>query len=141
MDIIRTALRKIFRVETITPDPLSRSFDQFIITRAPGLFYKVDNIRTQAGHIRLFASRPGRGFVFHQYNRLMEDWALERSWNFWLFCLYHVSPGKSTYPPGWHIAWSRIKIKVDRPNLYRSLSRREDAKARRRFAKMIDRKA
>lgn len=105
-------IREHFGIQRIAPDPLS--WDQFVITRVPYLFYRAANQRIVAGHVRLFASKPPGGWVIYQYNRQAscDEWALHRRWNFSLFCIHHVEPDKkATDPAGWSITWAKLKIK------------------------------
>jgi hypothetical protein len=103
-------IREHFGIQRMTPDPLSRG-SQFKITRIPHLFYKSDNQRQVAGHVRLFADRPGRGWCVYHYNQLNPDWSMERRWNFGLFCIHHIQPDKkSTNPAGWHITRATLRF-------------------------------
>jgi hypothetical protein len=103
-------IRKHFTMQRIEPDPLC-SGHQFRITRIPYLFYRADNQGEVAGHVRLFADRPGRGWCLYYYNQMNPDSALKRVWNFGLFCIHHVQPDKkATDPAGWHIRWASLKF-------------------------------
>lgn len=84
--------------------------DKFKITHIPGLFYRADNLTMVAGHARLFG-KPLRGWCFYQYAEQAPGWALHRRWNFGLFCIHHVGPGKATDPQGWHVTWASLKLK------------------------------
>lgn len=97
---------------TTEPDPLSRSSRHRII-RIPRLFYRADNVQEVAGHVRLFGDRPTKGWVVFMYNEQAPGgaWALHRRWNFGLFCIHHVEPGKkATDPAGWHITWASLRL-------------------------------
>lgn len=106
-------------IRRIEPDPLSRG-ERHRIVRIPHLFYKADNIREVGGHIRLFADRPGKGWAVYLYGEQAPGggWALHRRWNFGLFCVHHVGPGKACDLEGWHITWAKLKI----AKLHRGLS-------------------
>jgi hypothetical protein len=99
-------------IRRITPDA-STPGTQHNILLIPHLFYRADNTRVPAGHMRLFASRPGHGWCFYTYHRQAscDDWAMHRVWNFALFAIHHIEPGKkATDPAGWHITWSSLKL-------------------------------
>ena len=136
MGTITRLLAKVFRVQTIHPDPLSRAHDQFNITRIPFLFYHASNARQVAGHIRLFGDRPMKGWTIHTYHQLMDGWALERHWNFGLFCVHHIGEGDSTYDRGWHITWASLKFQFVKPDLYRAQRRRDEKAAQERVDQM-----
>lgn len=103
-------LTRHFGIRHIEPDPLSRG-DQFQITRIPHLFYKAHNITSNAGHVRLFADRPGKGWCIYSYANQAPGWAFHRRWNFGLFCVHHVEHDKkATDPAGWNITWASLKF-------------------------------
>lgn len=105
-------LTKLLRRFTSEPDPLSRT-SQHRIVRIPHIFYWADNVREVAGHMRLFGDRPMKGWAFYQYAVQAPggNWALHRRWNFGLFCIHHVEPGKkATDPAGWHITWASLRF-------------------------------
>ena len=106
-------IREHFGIQRIQPDPLSRA-EQFEITRLPRVFYKAQNAERNAGHLRLFSGQQGRGWcIYHYHNQVPgnSDWAMHRVWNFGLFCIHHVEPGKkATDPEGWNITWAKLKF-------------------------------
>lgn len=75
----------------------------------PGLFYRFDNSKCLAGHVRIFGDRPGKGWAIYLYNEQAPGWAIHRRWNFGLFCIHHLGPGKATDQEGWHITWAGIR--------------------------------
>lgn len=85
--------------------------DQFAERRVPGLFYRADNLRCPAGHVRLFGDRPGKGWTVYLYGEQAPGWAMHRRWNFGLFCIHHVGEGKATDPAGWHVTFAGIRFK------------------------------
>lgn len=88
--------------------------DQFRMVRIPHLFYRADNLTCEAGHIRIFGDGPGKGWAIYRYNRSGgDDWALQRVWDFGLFCVHHIEHGKkTTVEPGWYITWATLSIKA-----------------------------
>ena len=83
----------------------------------PGVYYSADNMTCIAGHKAIFSGKPAKGFVFYLYNEQAPGWALHRRWNFGLFCVHHVGPGKATDPQGWHVTFATLKVKVDAGDL------------------------
>ena len=79
--------------------------------RIPHLFYSADNLSCVAGHRRIFGDRPGKGWMVYLYNQTTPAWAMHRRWNFALFCIHHVGPGKSPDREGWHVTWATLKLK------------------------------
>ncbi len=83
--------------------------EQFTSTRIPGLFYRAENLRCYAGHIKLF------GRHFHSWGNEVggrdNDWADHRVWTIGFVALHHVTPGKkSTNRAGWSLTFARLKI-------------------------------
>lgn len=81
----------------------------------PGLFYRFDNSRCEAGHIRLFG-KPLKGTPIYMYNRTAPGWALTRVWYILgLIAIIHVDAGlndelKHCSKPGWHFRFAKIKL-------------------------------
>lgn len=107
-------IREHFGIQRIEPDPLSRG-DKFKITRWGNFYYRADNTRQEAGHVRLFSKGPGTGtgWCLYSYARQAPtpEWAMHRRWNFGLFCVHHVEPDKkATDPEGWHVTWAKLQF-------------------------------
>lgn len=103
-------LRDHFRVPE---HPTSRHSQEFVQYRVPRLFYSSRRKDGTGGHMRLFGDKPGKGWVFYSFHNqagAAPGWALHRVWNFCLFVVHHIGPGKSTEPEGWHITRARLKI-------------------------------
>jgi len=105
-DVIRDHFRLPERIDR------REEFDRFAI---PHLFLAVHRKDGTGGHMRLFSSRTGHGWTFYHYHNqagAAPGWAMHRRWNFVLFCVHHVEPGKkATDPPGWSITWASLKFK------------------------------
>lgn len=85
-------------------------FDRFAI---PCLFLSVKRKDGTGGHMRLFSSRAGHGWVFYSYHNQAGSapgWAMHRIWNFGLFAIHHIGPGKATDPQGWHATFAGLKF-------------------------------
>lgn len=82
----------------------------FAIVRIPRLFKRIQNLRCDAGHTRLF----GHWSFFH-WHGFPDGWARRRVWNFYFFAVHHIADNdgalKSTEPGGWHVSWARLEIK------------------------------
>ena len=78
--------------------------------KIPLLFYRVDNLRCIAGHIRILGDRPGRGLMIYGYHEQAPGWALHRRWNLGFFCIHHIGPGKATDPSGWSVRFASLKF-------------------------------
>lgn len=104
-----SVIRRMFGRTLISSTP----FNDFEVTHIPGLYYHAHNIQGACGHIRLFGKAP-RGWMIYSYGRQVpgnDEWAEHRRWNFGLFCIHHVEPGKkATDPDGWHITWASLKF-------------------------------
>ena len=91
----------------------ARHDDRDFVTKSfPHLFLLVRRKDGHGGHFRLFADRPGRGWMVHQWLQQgggAPGWAWHRVWNFALFAVHHIGPGKATDPEGWHVTFANLK--------------------------------
>lgn len=78
--------------------------------KIPFLYYQADNTKMLAGHKRIFGDRPGKGWVFYEYNQV-NNWSMIRRWHLGLFTITHAGVGdRYITPPGWYIDFVKFKL-------------------------------
>lgn len=76
--------------------------DTFTERRLGWLYYRADNQRCIAGHVRVL------GCMVYRYGEQAPGWAIHRVWNAGLFAVHHIGLGKATDAEGWHVTFARL---------------------------------